>query len=128
ESEQGVMSLSDIVVDVVQILLKETAELADLGFEKTSLFLQVVGVDEFGVWAAHPNYVVVKVNDAEGKPLPRKKQVKERVDANFLIRWEQIGSIVHFPDREGFDYPSPFEKHIGFVVPTGDREEDPPSG
>ena len=122
------MSLTDIVGDVVQILLKEIAELEELGFEKKSLFLQVVGVDEMGVWVAHPNYVVVKVNDAEGRPLPAKQQVKDRVDANFLIRWEQIGSIVHFPDREGFDYPSPFEQHIGFIVPSADQEEDAPSG
>lgn len=113
--------MSDIVGDVVQVLLKETAELEVLGFEKTSLFLKVVGLDEMGVWVTHPDYMVVKVNDEDGKPLPLKQQVKEQVDANFIIRWEQIATIVHFPNREGYDFPSPFEKHMGFIVPSDDQ-------
>ncbi|MFB0517260.1 MAG: hypothetical protein ACETWG_11750 [Candidatus Neomarinimicrobiota bacterium] len=112
------MTTTDIVGDVVQVLLKEPGELAYLGFEKTSLFLQVVGIDEAGIWCAHPNYNLVKVNDEEGNPLPPEEQVHTQVEANFLIRWEQIATIVHFPDREGFDFPSPFEKHIGFVIPS----------
>ena len=120
--------MSEIVGDVVQVLLKETAELGVLGFEKTSLFLKVVGLDEMGIWVTHPDYVVVKVNDSEGKPLPPEEQVKERVDANFIIRWEQIATIVHFPNREGFDFPSPFEKHMGFIVPSDDQDgKDPAS-
>ena len=112
------MTISDIVGDVVQILLNETSKLAALGFEQTTLFLQVVGVDDMGVWVSHPNYMVIKVNDPEGKPLPLAEQLQQRVDANFLIRWDQIATIVHFPGREGYDFPSPFEKHIGFVVPS----------
>ena len=127
-SDQRVMTMSEIVGDVVQVLLKETAELGVLGFEKTSLFLKVVGLDEMGIWVTHPDYVVVKVNDSEGKPLPPEEQVKERVDANFIIRWEQIATIVHFPNREGFDFPSPFEKHMGFIVPSDDQDgKDPAS-
>jgi len=114
------MTLSDIVGDVVQVILNEPGQLANLGFEKTSLFLQVVGVDEVGIWFTHPSYTVIKVNDEEGKPLPPDEQIHTQVDANFLIRWDQIATIVHFPDREGFDFPSPFEKHIGFVVPSGE--------
>ena len=121
------MTMSDIVGDVVQVLLKETAELEVLGFEKTSLFLKVVGLDEMGIWVTHPNYVVVKVNDSDGKPLPPKKQVKDRVDANFIIRWEQIATIVHFPNREGYDFPSPFEKHIGFIVPSEEQDGSDPT-
>lgn len=122
------MTISDIVGDVVQILLNETSKLVALGFEQTTLFLRVVGIDDMGVWVAHPNYIVVKVNDPEGKPLPLEKQLHERVDANFLIRWDQIATIVHFPGREGYDFPSPFEKHIGFVVPssTGDEASSEP--
>ena len=112
------MSMSDIVGDVVQILLKEIGELSSLGFNDTSLFLKVMGVDETGLWVHHPNYSVVQINDPEGKPLPEDKQIHKEVDANFLIRWEQITTIVHFPNLEGFDFPNPYEKHIGFVMPT----------
>ena len=116
--ELGIMTINDIVGDIVQIVLKEPDDLAGLGFDKPSLFLKVVGVDEMGVWVIHPSYMVVRVNDEEGKPLPEEEQVHTQVDANFLIRWEQIATIVHFPNREGFDFPDPFEKHIGFVVPS----------
>jgi len=36
------------------------------------------------------------------------------VAASILIPWGFIVSIVHFPGVEGFDFPSPFEKQIGF--------------
>ena len=117
------MTITEIVGDVVQIMLNATGNLAGLGFEQTSLFLHVVGLDDMGIWVSHPNYMVIKVNDPEGKPLPPDKQVQERVDANFLIRWDQIATLVHFPGREGYDFPSPFEKHIGFVVPPADGKE-----
>ena len=122
ESEKQVMVTNDIVGDVVQILLREAGELANLGFDKPSHFLYVVGVDDVGIWAAHPGYAIARVNDEDGKPLPADEQIHTMVDANFLIRWEQIATIVHFPDREGFDFPSPFEKHIGFVVPAKEAE------
>lgn len=117
------MMTSDIVGDVVQVVLKEPSELANIGFDKPSNFLQVMGVDDLGMWVAHPGYTVVRVNDEEGKPLPVEEQIHTQVDANFIIRWEQIATIVHFPNREGFDFPSPFEKHIGFVVPTDEQED-----
>ncbi|UCH62626.1 MAG: hypothetical protein JSU77_12675 [Fidelibacterota bacterium] len=122
ESENQVMETTDIVGDVVQVFLRESGEFASLGFEKPSYFLKVMGVEELGIWVAHPGYAIAKVNDEEGKPLPADEQIHTVVDANFLIRWDQIATIVHFPDREGFDFPSPFEKHIGFVVPTEEAE------
>ena len=110
------MEMGHVVGDVVQILLSEPGSLKQLGFETQELVVQVVGIDEFGIWAAHPQYLVVRVNDREGRPLPPEKQEHKRIDAHFLIRWEQIATIVHFPDRKGFDFPDPREKHIGFVV------------
>ncbi len=117
------MMTSEIVGDIVQVFLKEPGDLAILGFDRPSHFLKVVGVDELGIWAIHPSYTVVRVNDEDGKPLPVDEQIHQRLDANFLIRWDQIGTIVHFPDRAGFDFPSPFEKHIGFVIPEDERAE-----
>jgi len=122
ESEKQVMETSDIVGDVVQVFLKEPEELANLGFDKPSYFLKVMGVEDIGIWVAHPGYAIARVNDEDGKPLPADEQIHTMVDANFLIRWEQIATIVHFPNREDFDFPSPFEKHIGFVVPTEEVE------
>ena len=37
-----------------------------------------------------------------------------KVEASILIPWGFIVSVAHFPGAEGFDFPSPFESHIGF--------------
>ncbi len=120
-----VMTIADIVGDVVQIFLTEADGLAQLGFNTPSVFLQVIGIDDVGLWVVHPSYVIVRANDEEGKPLPPDQQVHKQVEANFLVRWELIASIVHFPNRKGFDFPSPFEKHIGFVTPSDGTGEVP---
>ena len=38
----------------------------------------------------------------------------KKLEASILIPWVFIVSIAHFPGAEGFDFPSPFEQHIGF--------------
>jgi hypothetical protein len=120
--DSAVMHTNMIVGDIVQIILTEEGALASLGFEHQSLFLKIVGLDDLGLWVEHPLYKVVHVNDEDGMPLPEDEQVHKQVDANFLLRWEKIDTIVHFPNREGFDMPSPFEKqHIGFIVPSEEK-------
>ena len=111
------MTTTEIIGDIVHIFFSDRTALAPLGFDENPLVIKIVGLDDMGLWAAHPNYVIVKALDEHGKPLPDKKRVQRKLDANFLIRWEQISTIVHFPHRDGFDLPSPFERHIGFVLP-----------
>jgi len=111
------MTTSEIVGDIVQVFLNGEDSLADIGIEQKVVFLKVVGMDEFGLWVVHPGYVIKKVNDAAGKPLPANKQEHQHIDANFLVRWDYINSIIHFPEREGYDYPNPYDVHIGFVDP-----------
>ena len=43
-----------------------------------------------------------------------KKNGTQKVEASILIPWGFIVSVAHFPGAEGFDFPSPFESHIGF--------------
>lgn len=112
-----VMTVSDIVGDIVQIILKDPADLAPLGLNYPVLFLMVNGIDDMGIWVAHPHYVLMHKNDADGKPLPKNERRELKLDANFLLRWDQISTIVHFPNREGYDFPDPYEKHIGFITP-----------
>ena len=52
--------------------------------------------------------------DENGKPLPEQKIYKEEIKASFLISWDNIKTIMHYPNREGYDFPSEFEKNIGF--------------
>ncbi len=117
-----VMTTPDIVGDIVQVVLREPEALAAIGLNRRNVFLEVVGLDEIGLWVAHPGYVLVKAEDKAGKPLPEPEQVRTQLEANFLLRWELISTIVHFPHREGYDFPSPFEKHIGFIAEEAEKE------
>ncbi len=114
------MTTSEIVGDLVQIFLRDAGELRDIGIDQRISFMKVAGMDEFGIWVEHPNYIIKKINDPTGKPLPADQQERKQIAANFLVRWELINSIIHFPDREGYDYPNPYDVHIGFVNPDED--------
>jgi len=59
---------------------------------------------------------IVHSEDDAGKPIPPEKMLRESIDANFLISWDNIKTIMHYPDREGYDFPSEFDKNIGFIV------------
>ena len=115
------MSTADIVGDIVQLILTDTAGLEPIGIVTRAPYLKVVGMDDLGLWVEHPQYVIVKANDPNGRPLPEDQQVRTKLDANFLLRWEKITTVVHFPNREGFDFPNPMDdKPIGFVTQEDD--------
>lgn len=112
-----VMTTADIVGDIVQIILSDTEGLERIGVTTNGLFLKVTGMDDLGLWVEHPQYVIVQTKDAKGKPLPEKEQIRTELKANFLLRWDKITTIVHFPNREGFDFPNPMEERaIGFIT------------
>ncbi len=113
----NVMTTSEIIGDIVHVFISDPDVLKPLGLDENPLVVQIMGADDMGLWTAHPNYVIVKTSDAKGKPLPEDQRDTRTLEANFLIRWEQINTIVHFPNLEGFDLPSPFERHFGFVLP-----------
>ena len=62
----------------------------------------------------HPGVVIARTEDKDGKPIPENKIKKEKIDASFLVTWDNINSIMHYPKREGFDFPSEFDVEIGF--------------
>ena len=107
------MNISEIIDDIVLLKLENYEPLKDLGIIQKSLFTKILGYDEYGVWIHHPKFQVAEVPD--GKQIKSIKPPKTReVAASVLIPWGFIVSIVHFPGVEGFDFPSPFEKQIGF--------------
>lgn len=120
------MSTAEIVGDIVQIILSDTEGLERIGVTSNGLFLKVTGIDELGLWVEHPQYTIVQTNDNTGKPLPEDQQLRTELEANFLLRWEKIVTVVHFPNREGFDFPNPMEdRAIGFVTEDESSEEAP---
>ena len=104
------MKIEDIVNDIVLIVLDNYEPLKGLGIKEGRIYAHIIGYDEFGIWMKHPKFRIPKPN-AKSK---RKKQSFRNVEASILIPWGFIASIVHFSNVEGFDFPNPFEKHIGF--------------
>jgi len=106
--------IEDAIGDVVLISFKSSNQLEELGIKDTVGHFLITGIDRLGLWLKHPGIILSKTEDENGKPLPENKIKREKVDANFLLRWEYIISVMHYPDREGYDFPSEFDLDIGF--------------
>tara|TARA_B100000700_G_scaffold48895_1_gene51603 strand:- start:254 stop:604 length:351 start_codon:yes stop_codon:yes gene_type:complete len=112
------MQLEHIVGDVVCIVLRDPNRLKDINLNERLNWLKVRGFDKMGLWIEHPDLVVYKNEDDDGKPIPPKKRVSQRIDASVLITWDNVESIMHYPNREGYDFPSEFEREVGFKIQT----------
>jgi hypothetical protein len=104
---KDMMKIEDVVGDLILIVLDNHEPLKKIGIDEDKLFVQVNGYDEFGMWISHPKFSVPNVT-GKGKAKTKK------VEASIMIPWGFIVSIAHFPGADGFDFPSPFEHHIGF--------------
>tara|TARA_Y100001960_G_C14222548_1_gene609745 strand:- start:324 stop:629 length:306 start_codon:yes stop_codon:yes gene_type:complete len=93
----------DIIGDIVFISLVNGEDLKQIGITKSGHFL-VKGFDHLGLWVQHPGIIT------DNKEVT--SYIKEGV---FLVMWNQINTIMHYPNREGYDFPSEFDKEIGFL-------------
>ena len=101
------MKIEEVVGDLILLILDNHEPLKKIGIDQDKIFVQVKGYDENGMWIHHPGFQVPDFNnEKEGGTL--------KVEASILIPWVFIVSIAHFPGVEGFDFPSPFDQHIGF--------------
>ena len=103
----NMMKIEAIVGDIVLLVLNTHDPLQKVGIDQDKIFVKIKGYDENGIWIHHPNFNVPDIED-------KKRKKTKIVEASILIAWPFIISIVHFPGTDGFDLPSPFEKHIGF--------------
>ena len=107
-------SIEQIVGDVVFFSFRDADRLKEVGLDLDKGHFLVKGYDNMGIWVEHPGLVFSKTQDKDGKLIPKDKVVNEEISATFLITWDMIKTIMHYPDREGYDFPSEFDKHIGF--------------
>tara|TARA_Y100000590_G_scaffold417287_1_gene516891 strand:- start:546 stop:869 length:324 start_codon:yes stop_codon:yes gene_type:complete len=98
----------DIIGDVVFISFNDGERYKDIGIKSPAGHFKVLGYDNVGIWVSHP-YLIVSNSTSEDK---NNKNVE--LESNFLITWDNIRTIMHYPDREGFDFPSEFDKNYGF--------------
>ena len=108
------MKMKNIVDDVVLIILANKEALADIGVNQKTIYVKVLGYDDYVIWAEFTNFKIPKLKTAKGeKP---KRPMYQSVTGSLLIPWPLILSIVHFPGVEGFDFPDPFESQMGFEI------------
>ena len=106
--------IEDTIGDVVLISFRNYEDLTDFGITEAAAHYLVKGIDQMGLWLEHPGIILAKTEDKDGKPIPEDDIVREKVEANFLLRWDNINSIMHYPDREDYDFPSEFSIDVGF--------------
>ena len=109
------ITTEDIFGDIIHITFKDKDRYSHLGIAGDSHFM-VLGYDNIGIWVKHPNLEVAITVDGNGTPLKTNDIIHEKINANFLITWDNIKTIMHYPNREGFDFPSEFNKNYGFKL------------
>ena len=101
------MKIEEVVGDLILLILDNHEPLAKVGIDQDKIFVQVKGYDENGMWIHHPGFQVPNFSK-------KGKNNTKKIEASILIPWVFIVSIAHFPGADGFDFPSPFDQHIGF--------------
>ena len=106
--------VDDIIGDIVFFSFRDPQRFKDLGVDSSGSHFMVKGYDHLGVWVEHPGLIFTRSEDKDGKPIPPDRIKHEKIDANFLLPWDSINTIMHYPNRDGFDFPSEFDRNIGF--------------
>lgn len=116
--DKPMMKIEDVVGDIVLLIMDNNEALKDLGYDQKTLYTKVTGYDEYGLWVSHPGLKIPKLpteDEVKAGKVPAQPDL-QTVQATVLIPWPFIVSIVHFPEVEGFDFPSPFDQNIGFEI------------
>ena len=109
------MKLDDIIGDVIFISFKDTERMREIGIEKPSGHYMLRGYDRIGLWVEHPGVLIQHIEDEKGRPLPPDQQSQNKIDALFMINWDNVNTMMHYPNRKGFDFPIKVSNKIGFT-------------
>ena len=107
-------TVENIIGDIVYLAFRDKSFLKRLAIPEEMTHFKVLGQDQLGLWIEHPQLTFRYTTDNQGKPLPEPEQKTETVDAVFLVAWGNLDTVMHYPNREGFDFPSEFDTEIGF--------------
>ena len=86
----------------------------EIGIHEQSGHYMLKGYDQLGLWLEHPGILIQHIEDEKGCPLPPEQQSQEEIDAVFMVHWDNVNNMMHYPKREGFDFPSQYRKKFGF--------------
>ncbi|MBD3309364.1 hypothetical protein GF339_23405 [candidate division KSB3 bacterium] len=110
------VEIEKLINDRVMIVLANREGLNKAGINETNFYAKIVGYDRIGLWIENPEFTTTRVRDDDGNIIPPEDRQQENYLANVLIPWNNIRSIVHFPNREGFAYEEDGIGHLGHGV------------
>ena len=109
------IKLDELIGDLIFVSFSNHERYKDIGIKESTGHFLLKGYDQLGLWLEHPGIVIIHAKDESGNPLPIKQHTRENIDADFVVTWDNVNTIMHYPNREGFDFPSEFEKmKLGF--------------
>ena len=103
------MNIDNAVDDIVLLVQRDGQPLKGLGIRDKKIYVRLKGYDSIGLWVELTDYELPQLAHSESGP---EKEIA--ADACALIPWTSIETVVHFPDLEGFDFPSPKVDQLGF--------------
>ena len=106
--------LEKFIGDVIYISFRQLDRFKDIGISRNGHY-KLKGYDQLGLWLEHPGILIKRTEDTKGSPISFNEQVEELVQADFMVHWDNINSILHYPDRVGFDFDDD-KTEIGFKV------------
>ena len=116
------INLDEIIGDIIFISFCNLERFKDIGITQSSGHFLLKGYDQMGIWLEHPGIVIIRSEDETGNPLPVSKHSKENIAADFIVTWNNVNTIMHYPEREGFDFPNEFNKNFGFRFGHEEKE------
>ena len=118
------MRLDDIIGDVIFLSFKNPERMHAIGIKELSGHYMLKGYDQMGLWLEHPGIKIQHMEDENGRPLPADQQFQEEIDAVFMVHWDNVDTMMHYPKRKGFDLPNQYRKKIGFIFNEKEKFKD----
>ena len=109
------MTLKNIIGDVIFISFRDSQRMKEIGIKETNRHYKLMGYDQLGLWLQHPGIQIQHTEDNKGRPLLPNDQFNEEIEAVFMVHWDNVNTIMHYPNRKGFDFPDQIRKKIGFI-------------
>ena len=108
------LKLDKLIGDIIYISFVDLNRYKDIGITQNGNY-KLKGYDQLGLWLEHPGIIIQKLKDKNGYPLSPDKQKKEIIQADFIVNWNNVNSLMQYPERVGFDFNDK-EIEIGFKL------------
>ena len=106
--------LEKVIGDIIYISFRDIERYKGIGITQHGHY-KLKGYDQLGLWLEHPGIILQKIVDEHGHSIPLNKQKKEIIQSDFMVHWDNVNSLMQYPDRIGFDFDDTKTK-IGFKV------------